>query len=64
MLGTHVNDVIVQGAYTCHMMGVDYGHAKRRLVNRSPGILGFEMEKNNIKLKISECVQNVLPYYL
>ena len=45
MLGTHVNDAIVQGAYTCHMMGVDYGHAKRRLVNRSPGILGFEMEK-------------------
>ena len=30
----------------------------------SPGILGFEMEKNNIKLKISGCVQNVLLYYL
>ena len=30
----------------------------------SPGILGFEMEKNNIKLKISESVQNDLLYYL
>ena len=30
----------------------------------STGILGFEMEKNTIKLKISRCVQNVLLYYL
>ena len=30
----------------------------------SPGILGFEMEKNNIKLKISGSVHCVLLYYL
>ena len=30
----------------------------------SPGILGFEMEKNNIKLKISGSVLYVLLYYL
>ena len=30
----------------------------------SPGILGFEMEKNNIKLKISESVHCGLLYYL
>ena len=30
----------------------------------SPGILGFEMEKNNIKLKISESLHYVLLYYL
>ena len=35
----------------------------RKIVD-SPGILGFEMEKNNIKPKISECVQNFLLYYL
>ena len=32
--------------------------------NYSPGILGFEMEKNNIKLKISGSVYYVLLYYL
>ena len=30
----------------------------------SPGILGFEMEENNIKLKISGSVHCVLLYYL
>ena len=30
----------------------------------SPGILGFEMEKNNIKLTISGSVHCVLLYYL
>ena len=33
-------------------------------IHNSPGILGFEMEKNNIKLKISESVHYVLLYYL
>ena len=28
------------------------------------GVVGFEMEKNNIKLQIPGCVQNVLLYYL
>ena len=32
--------------------------------HHSPGILGFEMEKNNIKLKISGSVHYVLLYYL
>ena len=30
----------------------------------TPGVLGFEMEKNNIKLKISGSVHYVLLYYL
>ena len=32
-------------------------------ITHSPGILGFEMNKNNIKLKISVCVQNVFPFF-
>ena len=34
------------------------------LTYSSPETLGFQMEKNNIKLKILGCVQNVLLYYL
>ena len=32
--------------------------------DHSPGILGFEMEKNNIKLKILGSAHYVLLYYL
>ena len=36
----------------------------KRLIASSPGILGFEVEKNNIKLKISGSVYYVHLYYL
>ena len=44
--------------------GVPVGRVNIFVYPASPGILGFEMEKNIIKLKISGCVQNVLSFYL
>ena len=50
-----------------HVRRVSLGKEKPRKLTKchiSPGILGFEMEKNNIKLKISGSVLYVLLYYL